>query len=231
MRKLLELFAGTRSIGRAFERRGGWDVFSIDWDETFPDIDMCCDIMDVTPEAIVDRFGRPDVIWASPDCSSYSVAAISHHRKKESHGNLAPQTDYARYSDRVNMHLHNLIMALSPSLWFIENPRAGMRSMDFMHGLDGMRHTVCYCKYGDTRQKPTDIWSNHPDPQFKPPCKAGDPCHERAPRGSRTGTQGINGSKARSVIPDELCDHIAEICSTFDWDKWKDREPPQGRLF
>ena len=82
--------------------------------------------------------------------------------------------------------------------------------MDFMHGLP--RYTVTYCQYGDTRMKPTDIWTNHPDPKFKPMCKNGDTCHEKAPRGSRTGTQGLKGSKWRSVIPVELCRHIVKIC-------------------
>jgi hypothetical protein len=43
-------------------------------------------------------------------------------------------------------------------------------------------------------------------------CKNGDPCHVSAPRGAKTGTQGLKGSKERSVIPAELCEHIVEIC-------------------
>lgn len=99
---------------------------------------------------------------------------------------------------------------LKPKYWFIENPRGGMRKMDFMQGLP--RYTVTYCQYGDTRMKPTDIWTNHPNPQFKPMCHNGDPCHEKAPRGSKTGTQGLKGAVQRSVIPEELCLHIADIC-------------------
>lgn len=82
--------------------------------------------------------------------------------------------------------------------------------MQWMQGIP--RHTVTYCQYGDTRMKPTDIFTNHPDPKFKPACKNGDKCHEPAPRGSRTGTQGRKGSVIRSLIPQELCDHIVEIC-------------------
>lgn len=46
---------------------------------------------------------------------------------------------------------------------------------------------------------------------FKPMCKNGDSCHQSAPRGSKTGTQGLKGSKERSVIPAELCNHIVKI--------------------
>ena len=207
--KLLELFAGTRSIGKAFEEKGH-EVFSVEWDRSFENIDLYKDIYELSAKEILDKFGKPDVIWASPDCSSYSIAAISHHRKREENGNLAPVSEYAKFCDRVNQHTLNLIMTLSPKYWFIENPRGGMRKMDFMHGLP--RYTVTYCQYGDTRMKPTDIWTNHPDPNFKPACKNGDPCHEKAPRGSITGTQGLKGSKERSVIPVELCRHIVKIC-------------------
>ena len=207
--KVLELFAGTRSSGKAFEEKGH-EVFSVEWDRSFENIDLYKDIYELSAKEILDKFGKPDVIWASPDCSSYSIAAISHHRKREENGNLAPVSEYAKFCDRVNQHTLNLIMTLSPKYWFIENPRGGMRKMDFIHGLP--RYTVTYCQYGDTRMKPTDIWTNHPDPKFKPMCKNGDPCHEKAPRGSRTGTQGLNGSKERSVIPLELCRHIVKIC-------------------
>ena len=207
--KVLELFAGTRSIGKAFEEKGH-EVFSVEWDRSFENIDLYKDIYELSAKEILDKFGKPDVIWASPDCSSYSIAAISHHRKREENGNLAPVSEYAKFCDRVNQHTLNLIMTLSPKYWFIENPRGGMRKMDFMHGLP--RYTVTYCQYGDTRMKPTDIWTNHPDPKFKTMCKNGDPCHEKAPRGSRTGTQGLKGSKERSVVPVELCRHIVKIC-------------------
>ena len=207
--KVLELFAGTRSIGEAFEGKGH-DVFSIDWDKRFENIDWYTDISTVTAQDIIEKFGQPDVIWASPDCSSYSIAAISHHRKREEDGNLAPVSDYAKFCDKVNIHLLELIKELNPKYYFIENPRGGLRKMRFMQGLP--RYTVTYCQYGDTRMKPTDLWTNHPNPKFKPMCKNGDPCHEPAPRGSKTGTQGLNGSKERSRIPKALCEHIVEIC-------------------
>lgn len=208
--KVLELFAGTRSIGRAFEARGH-EVFSVEWDKDFENIDLYADIGKLTAQDILERFGKPDVIWASPDCSTFSVAAISYHRRlnKETKS-LDPITDYAKFCDEVDQHVLALIRELQPKYWFIENPRGGMRKMSWMQALP--RYTVTYCQYGEERMKPTDIWTNHPSPDFKPPCKNGDPCHVSAPRGARTGTQGIKGSKDRSRIPVQLCEHIVDIC-------------------
>ena len=214
--KVLELFAGTRSIGKAFEAHGH-EVFSVEWDKHFENIDLYADIMTVTADDIIQRFGRPDVIWASPDCTTFSIAAISRHRRKNSvTGNLDPVSDYARFCDTVDQHVLELIRELKPRFYFIENPRGGMRKMTWMQGLP--RYTVTYCQYEldkpveQRRMKPTDIWTNHPFPRFKPMCKNGDPCHASAPRGARTGTQGLNGSIERSVIPAALCQHIVEIC-------------------
>jgi C-5 cytosine-specific DNA methylase len=207
--KVLELFAGTRSIGKAFEERGH-EVYSVEWDEQHENIDWYVDISTITAEEIIKRMGsKPDIIWASPDCTSYSVAGISHHRRKEPNGNLTPISDYAKFCDETNKHVVELIEQLQPKYWFIENPRGGMRKMDFMQHLK--RYTVTYCQYGETRMKPTDLWTNHPSPNFKPPCKNGMPCHVAAPRGSATGTQGIKGSVDRSRIPEELCRHIVKI--------------------
>ncbi len=92
--------------------------------------------------------------------------------------------------------------------------------MDFVKGLP--RYTVTYCQYGENRMKPTDIFTNHPEPNLKPPCKNGDKCHEPAPRGSKTGTQGIKGSINRARIPELLCEHIVDICEKCDETKQND---------
>lgn len=206
--KVLDLFSGTRSIAKAFEKQGH-ETYTIELDTQHEGIDWYADIMQVTADDILQRFGKPDVIWASPPCTTYSIAAISHHRKVGVN-NLDPKTDFAKLSDELIVHVLDLIKELKPKYWFIENPRGGLRKMNFMRDIP--RFTVTYCQYGDTRMKPTDIWTNHDDPDFRPMCKNGDPCHEKAPRGARTGTQGLKGAKDRSVIPSGLCMHIVRIC-------------------
>ena len=199
----------TRSISKAFEAEGH-ETFSIELDRRHEGIDWYADILSVTADDIIRRFGLPDVIWASPPCTTYSISAISHHRTRDTDGALQPKSDAAKISDRLVKQMLALIQELAPSFWFIENPRGGLRKMPVMRALP--RYTLTYCQYGDTRMKPTDIWTNHPAPVFKPMCSRGDPCHEPAPRGSKTGTQGLKNAVTRSIIPAELCRHIVTIC-------------------
>ena len=72
-------------------------TYSIEWDKGFEKISLYADISKVTAEQIIELFGKPDVIWASPDCTTYSIAGISHHRKKSENGSLEPVSDYAKF--------------------------------------------------------------------------------------------------------------------------------------
>lgn len=212
---MLELFAGTRCMGKAFDNHG-WKTYSVEWDKKFENISLYADVSTLTADQVIDLCGeRPAVIWASPDCTSYSIAGISFHRKKV-RGEIIPVSDYAKFCDECNKHLLDLIKELNPRLFFIENPVGALRKMRFMTDFErngyARRYTVTYCQYGDFRQKPTDIWTNHPNPRFKPMCKRNASCHERSPRHSETGTQGMRNKVERAKIPDELCQHIVDLC-------------------
>lgn len=213
---LLELFAGTRCISKAFERHG-WETYSVEWNKKFKDISLYADISTLTAEQVINLCGRkPDVIWASPDCTTYSIAGNCYHRRKV-HGRFLALTDYAKFCDVCNIHLLELIKELNPRYFFIENPMGLMRKMpfmlDFVKNGNARRYTVTYCQYGDFRQKPTDIWTNHPDPNFKPKCKKNASCHERCRRkDKKTGTQRERNKIDRAKIPDELCEYIVKIC-------------------
>ena len=202
--KVLELFAGSRSIGKIADERK-MTCFSVDW-KNFDKIDL---VTDIGTLCIEDVPFIPDFVWASPDCTTYTVAAISTHRNGTS-----PKSDYAKKCDSVNVHFIKLIkkwLELNPSMvFFIENPRGMMRKMPFMQEF--IRHTVWYCQYGDERAKPTDIWTNSQTWNPRKVCHNGNKnCHHiKAPRGSKTGTQGIKGTFERSKIPTELCCEILD---------------------
>jgi hypothetical protein len=210
--KILELFAGSRCIGQEAERQGH-KVFSVDW-TAYDRIDLVADIGELK---LSDIPFIPDIVWASPDCTTYSIAACGKHRNK----NRSGKSEYAIKCDTVNKHWISLIkkwLIWNPNLiFFIENPRGILRHMGFMQEFS--RHTVWYCKYGDNRAKPTDIWTNSKRWIPRPMCKnykydkdgniINRHCHhESARRGAKTGTQGRKGSYERSKIPQQLCEEV-----------------------
>jgi len=196
--KILELFAGSRSVGKAAEELG-MQLFSSDL-TPFDGIHYVIDIreFDIKKLPFV-----PDTIWASPPCTSFSVASIGHHWTGGK-GAYIPKTESAILGQELVLRTLEIINELKPKYWFIENPRGMLRKMPFMESLP-IRNTITYCQYGDSRMKPTDIWTNCEKWIPRPSCKNGMPCHTSAPRGSRTGTQGLNGNYERSKIPHELC--------------------------
>lgn len=214
--KILELFSGLECISNAFRERGH-ECFTVDWDERFPS-SLYTDISKITTQDIIDKFGIPDVVWIGTDCTSYSVAAISKHRRKnEETGNLDPISDYAKFCDNMNVHVKQIIkelQELNPKLiYWWENPVGALRKMDFMQDMP--RYTITYCQYNFNYRKGTDIWTNHPNPCFKPPCKNGMHCHEAASRGAKTGLQGIKDKALKAIYPPLLCEHIVDVCEDY----------------
>lgn len=197
----IELFCGTKSFSKVAEKRGH-TIKTIDNDAQH-NPDLLKDILEIDPQ-IVPSY---EVVWASPPCTCFSVASIGKHWR-----NGYPKTKEAEQGIQILMHLIKIIKESKPKYWFIENPRGMMRKIIPQcfgwHNIKAIRHTVTYCQYGEDRMKPTDIWTNCEEWSPRPACKNGDSCHTAAPRGSKTGTQGIKGAVARGRIPSELFEEI-----------------------
>jgi site-specific DNA-cytosine methylase len=70
MPRLLELFSGTGSVGRAFIEKG-WEVVSVDLD---PKANSTITANILTWDYKIEEPGYFDSIWASPVCTHYSIA-------------------------------------------------------------------------------------------------------------------------------------------------------------
>jgi len=208
--KILELFSGTESFSKVARAREH-ECFTVDNNPIFKP-SLCKDIMDLKVEDIP---FKPDIIWASPPCTTFSVASISRHWNKD-----GTPKESALKGMAIVLKTIAFIREMNPKFWIIENPRGMLRKQSFMP--NEFRKTVTYCQYGHVSQKPTDLWNNISDWIPKPMCKPGSPCHEKASRGAKTGIQGIYNKKdymschrsavARAIIPSDLCQEILDAC-------------------
>ena len=156
--KMLELFSGMKCIGTVFEQNG-YEVTSLDYVQKLNPT-ICCDILTWDYKSKF-KPGDFDVIWASPDCTTWSIASGGKHRKKS---DMIPKTEKAKLGERLVWKTLEIIAYFKPDAWFIENPRGLMRHFPPMMKLEKTYHrtTVYYGTYEWDMVKPTDIWSNIP---------------------------------------------------------------------
>ena len=199
---IYDFFAGTGSATKAFEDRGH-KVIKVELHPKFEADER--NVLELQAAEMIAKYGHPDFIWASPPCTTFSVASCPIYWHYVN-GVLTVKDD--RVYDGIAMvkKAISLIDEIKPKLgWLIENPRGMLRKLEFMQELP--RRTITYCQYGDFRMKPTDLWGIVPGWQARQMCRPGSPCHEQSPRGTTTGNQRL-GKQARSMIPYALGEEI-----------------------
>ena len=103
--KLLELFAGTGSVGNVATTLG-FEVVSLDRDM---DATIKMDIMDWDYLSSSYAPGHFDLIWASPPCTEYSIAKTIGIRDIEGANKIVRRT-------------LDIIDYFKPRWWIVENP-------------------------------------------------------------------------------------------------------------
>ena len=192
--KLLELFSGTKSVGKVAEQLG-YEVVSLDLKNADINIDILnWDYHQYQPKHF-------DVIWASPPCTEYSIAKSTGVRKIEEANQIVERT-------------LNIIEYLNPKYYIIENPQTGyLKKQWFMYGMPYI--DIDYCKYGMPYRKRTRLWNNVFNWKPRPLCKKD--CNsmvgnkhkaeaQRMPSGKKQdwGDQPLFGLSDLYVIPSDL---------------------------
>lgn len=205
--KVLDLFAGTRSVGKVCEELG-FKYYSIDNNKRLQGIDYYTDIIDLDCSNIP---FKPDIIWASPPCTLFSNAnnsALKQHFKKVYQ--TSRKFKYIAVSDEAKkaIALVNktiaLIRELKPKYYYIENPAQGrMKHLDELRSI--YRVKIAYYDYGFNYWKPTNIFTNNTDWKPRPFTDKSDLKNHTIIRG---GVKNLSNAKQRSIVPPELIREI-----------------------
>jgi hypothetical protein len=213
-KRLLDLFAGTHSIGRAFANRG-WEVVSLDWNKRRK-ATHTCDIRKFDKSQY--PVGSFDCIWASPECTQYSIA------------NRGPR-DFETADSLVQAAI-DIIRYFKPAVWWIENPASGYLKTRPVAEPLGTHHLVTYCKYyseaeGHQAKKATALWTDCRWFTPRPICTPNARCQfmsEDASHKHKCTIEVGKCTKAQRIrIPEALCLDIEKASSEQVQANWQIR--------
>lgn len=207
--KTVELFAGTKSFSKVAILKG-YETFTVDNDIQH-NPDLCGDLLsEMIQDQVMAKIKDADIVWMSPVCTYWSLSAGNTYWTR----NRMPRNEKTIEGIKMMLFCRHVAdyCVKHNKIFFIENPNG--RAVWILDNQYLKR--AWYCQYEDSRAKPTNIWTNL-NIKFKTCSNNNKECHhESAPRGSKTGTQGLKGSIERSAIPPKLFEHIFEVIRISD---------------
>ena len=130
---IFDFFSGTGSATQAF-KDAGHTVYSFELNGNFNATEHV-NVLELTAEYLLGKYGQPDFVWASPPCTAFSIASAKHHWEAGQKIPV-PKTELAVESIDLVVHTLDLIKQLKPRFgWLMENPRGMLRKLKIVAGL------------------------------------------------------------------------------------------------
>jgi len=195
--KVLGMYSGTKSWEKPFINNG----HEVDTLDILPQFN-CTYTMDAL--SFIPR-KKYKVVLASPPCTYFSQVRLAWKNTPK-----ATTPEQIELSCLWFQKVIDVIQAVEAEYFLIENPshKNGARKY-FPYFVNPSKwgcpfiipQRVDYCQYGTPWQKPTDLWTNIPI-DFRR-------CNHK--KGEHKSFQLTHGSKNRSIIPEELTNHVYNV--------------------
>ena len=146
--EVVDLFSGLGGFSQAFVDRNH-DVTRYEYDKQFNDVPHT--ILKNIYYLTASELRHADIILASPPCTHFSIAAVSHHWPDN-----VPTEATLEQIELVRTTI-DLCTSASPKYWILENPRGMLRT------VLGLPDKFIYLGAWDKKnKKATDLWGKLP---------------------------------------------------------------------
>jgi len=202
-KKILEIFCGTKSISKIFEKNG-WETYTVDIESKYNPTE-CINILDFDYTKFDKQYFNH--IHFSPDCRYMSQNQQSWYNRYKGRGDnkylftLEIHNEKLNDSDKLLHKVNEIINYFENNTFTIENPYHNkFNSIINRNILNYPYEIVDYCMYNYPIKKPTVFINN-----FNLKLKRCDKSHTHIEWKKFARKDGLN---SRYKIPEELCIQI-----------------------
>ena len=203
--RLLEIFCGTKSVGKVFEDNN-WEVYSVDIEKRFSPTE-CINILDFDYKKFDKNYFNH--LHFSPPCIYMSQNQQSWYNRYKGRGDnkylFTPEihNEKLKESDLLLYKVKEIINYFNNSTFTIENPYHNKFNSIINRNILNYDYTICdYCMYNYPIKKPTVFLNN-----FNLKLNRCDKSHTHI-EWSKWSGGGNSRPDERYKIPNELCIEI-----------------------